>query len=81
MDLLACPICKQHPLDLRVFHEETEVTEGLILCAKCGRWYPIIEEIPFMLPDELRNKKEDTAFLLKWKEKIPEKILKEQKLL
>ena len=32
-----------------------------------------------MLPDELRNKKEDLKFLRKWKEKIPEKIIKNGK--
>jgi len=37
---------------------------------------PIIEEIPVMLPDELRKEKEDKEFLEKWKEKVPENILK-----
>ncbi|MDT7865100.1 MAG: Trm112 family protein [Thermoproteota archaeon] len=52
-----------------------EIVEGIIICNKCNRWYPIIDEIPIMLPDELRNEKEDKEFLKKWKEKIPEKIL------
>ncbi|MCD6504368.1 Trm112 family protein, partial [Candidatus Bathyarchaeota archaeon] len=48
---------------------------GLIVCPKCLRWYPIRDEIPELLPDELRNKKEELSFLQKWKDKIPRKIL------
>jgi len=114
MDLLACPICKNFPLDLIVFEErplsgkfkwsrceeycglvrkkieeieefkceecfKKEVKEGILICNKCNRWYPIIDDIPHMLPDELRDKDEDLAFLKKYREKIPEKILKEGK--
>ena len=56
-----------------------EVKEGILICDKCGRWYPIIDEIPHCLPPELRNKNEDLAFLRKWKDKIPLKVLKEGK--
>jgi uncharacterized protein YbaR (Trm112 family) len=79
MDILACPICKHYPLDLYVFEEKSEIVEGLITCKKCKRWYPIIEEIPFMLPDELRDGKDDLPFLKKWREKFPEEFLKEGK--
>ncbi|RLG97657.1 hypothetical protein DRO28_03845 [Candidatus Bathyarchaeota archaeon] len=51
------------------------MVEGLIVCPKCLRWYPIRDEIPELLPDELRNKKEELSFLQKWKDKIPRKIL------
>ncbi|WXG41285.1 MAG: Trm112 family protein [Candidatus Freyarchaeum deiterrae] len=56
-----------------------EVEEGVILCDKCGRWYPVIETIPHMLPDDLREAKDDKAFLEKWKDKIPKKVLNEGK--
>ncbi len=79
MEILACPICKHHPLQLYIFEERKEIVEGLILCDKCKRWYPIIDEIPHMLPDELRDKEEDLTFLKKWKEKLPEKVIKEGK--
>jgi uncharacterized protein YbaR (Trm112 family) len=79
MDILACPIDKHHPLELHVFEEKDEVTEGLIVCPKCLRWYPIRDEIPEMLPDELRKEAEDLPFLKKWKAKIPEKIVSEGK--
>jgi len=77
MEILACPIDKQHPLELLVFEEKEEIVEGLIICPKCSRWYPIRDEIPEMLPDELRTEKEDLPFLKKWKAKTPEKILRE----
>ena len=79
MDILACPICKHYPLDLYVFEEKEEVVEGLIACQSCKRWYPIIDEIPYMLPDELRDRKDDLPFMKKWKDSFPETILKEGK--
>ncbi|NIO21030.1 MAG: Trm112 family protein [Candidatus Aenigmarchaeota archaeon] len=80
MEILACPICKSHPLKLHIYQRtEEEISEGVILCSECERWYPIIDEIPHMLPDDLRKKKDDTEFLKKWKQKIPEKILREGK--
>jgi len=32
-----------------------------------------------MLPDELRNLREDLKFLRKWRDKIPEKVLRDGK--
>jgi uncharacterized protein YbaR (Trm112 family) len=77
MDILACPIDKSHPLDLLVFEEKDEIVEGLIVCPRCNRWYPIREEIPEMLPDELRKETDDLPFLKKWKEKIPKNVVTE----
>jgi hypothetical protein len=51
------------------------VVEGAIFCAKCSRFYPIMEEIPIMLPDDLRDKKHEIEFLKKYKDKLPEKII------
>ncbi len=79
LDILACPICKHYPLELYVFEEKEEINEGLMECTKCGRWYPIIDEIPPMLPDELRDGKDEKAFFGRWKDKFPERVLKEGK--
>jgi uncharacterized protein YbaR (Trm112 family) len=79
MEILACPIDKHHPLELYAFEEREEIVEGLIVCPKCLRWYPIRDEIPEMLPDELRKEREDLPFLEKWKAKVPENILREGK--
>ena len=123
LDILACPMDKNYPLDLIEFHvkefennnlrnlreskfkfsnnnkkikknnltvnQEFEdirgeinkdkvivIVEGILYCKKCLRFYPIIDEIPIMLPDELREKEKDLEFLNKWKNNIPQKILK-----
>jgi uncharacterized protein YbaR (Trm112 family) len=52
-----------------------EVTEGVLLCPSCNRWYPIIDEIPRMLPDKLRKKNDELRFLEKYKDRIPKKVL------
>ncbi|MEM3648417.1 MAG: Trm112 family protein [Thermoproteota archaeon] len=56
-----------------------EILNGLLICSKCNRWYPIVDEIPQLLPDELRDSKEDLSFLRKYAEKIPKNILEEGK--
>jgi uncharacterized protein YbaR (Trm112 family) len=117
MDLLACPICKAFPLELKVFEASKgeqkqrdkvgcelycvyngglisqlakpdlvkdcevcfsyDLKEALLTCPKCGRWYPVLDSIPHMLPDDLRKEGEDREFLAKFAGKIPEKVLKE----
>jgi len=42
---------------------EVEIEAGLLYCEKCNRWFPIIETIPQMLPDEYRDKEKETQFL------------------
>jgi len=56
-----------------------EIISGILFCEKCGRWYPIQEEIPRMLPDEFRDRNKDVEFLATWRARIPLKILKEGK--
>lgn len=80
LDILACPIDKHYPLELFEVNSEDEiVVDGALFCVQCGRYYPIIDEIPVMLPDDLRNSKEDLEFLVKHQEKLPEKIVKQGK--
>ena len=77
MDILACPIDKTHPLELHEIKEKDNVvSEGVLVCSKCSRFFPIIEEIPIMLPDELRDKKLEIDFLKKYRENLPEKVVK-----
>ncbi len=42
LDILACPLCKT---DVKLEGER-------IVCTKCGRRYPIKDDIPVMLIDE-----------------------------
>lgn len=79
MDILACPIDKYYPLELHVFEEKDEIVKGRIICPKCLRWYPIRDEIPETLLDELREEKDELQFLRKWQKKVPKKILYEGK--
>ena len=57
----------------------TEIIEGVLICPTCSRWYPIIEEIPHMLPDKLRKKNEDKYFLEKYQDSMPKLILSKGK--
>lgn len=76
MEILACPIDKHFPLELvELSSKEEIISEGMIFCSKCSRYYPIIEEIPIMLPDELRDKNQDIEFLNKYKNILPDKIV------
>src|SRR5216684_4136192 len=79
MEILACPIDKHHPLDLHVFEEREEIVEGMLVCEECGRWYPIMDEIPELLPDDLREPRPELTWLEKWKDKAPKKVLSEGK--
>jgi uncharacterized protein YbaR (Trm112 family) len=56
-------------------YDNVIVKEGVLFCSRCSRFFPIIDEIPIMLPDELREREKDLRFLLEWETKIPNKIL------
>jgi len=76
LDILACPIDKYYPLQMIELNASGDkVVDGVLSCDKCKRFYPIMDEIPVMLPDELRNKKEDLEFLAKWKSKLPASLV------
>lgn len=76
-------ILKDSKPDLNIIHSYfhlISVAEGLLLCDGCDRWYPIgssVVGVPEMLPDDLRRRKSDMAFLRKWRKHIPEKVLRE----
>lgn len=76
IDILACPIDKYYPLELFDLKSKNDIIEvGILFCKKCSRFFPIIEEIPIMLPDELRDKDKDISFLGEFKDKIPKEII------
>ena len=89
MDILACPAPEcRNKLDIAVFtshaieseqEEIEEIDEALITCPICSRWYPVIDGIACMLPDDQRmdgkQRIEERAFLERWKEKVPPEIL------
>ncbi len=54
---------------------ETEINSGVIFCEECLRWFPIIDTIPQMLPDEYRDKKKEIQFLQANKNLLDEDFL------
>jgi uncharacterized protein len=53
MEILACPICKTHPLQLKiVLQKGDDVVNGSLLCPKCKVTYPIEDSIPNLLPQK-----------------------------
>ena len=76
LEILACPIDKHYPLEMLEFNVQGDIiVDGVLICSQCGRYYPIVDQIPEMLPDELRSRKEDLSFLEKWSAKLPEKVV------
>ena len=56
MDILACPMCKED-LQLGVTDEnETEIVSGSLYCSRCDVRYPIVDNIPNLLPPDRSNK-------------------------
>ncbi|MHA1615781.1 MAG: Trm112 family protein [Candidatus Njordarchaeales archaeon] len=84
VNILACPDCKGH---LKLYTFETQekivsnskqeiVLEGILVCEKCSRWFPIIKGVPWLYPSNLRNKQIEKEFLRKHADKdIIKKIL------
>ncbi len=89
LDVIVCPDpeCRSK-LNIEVFVEHEidgvkEIDEALLTCPSCGRWYPIINGIVCLLPDEDRMEpsqyQREMRFLKRWKEKIPASILEHGK--
>jgi uncharacterized protein len=58
-------------------NDDIVIEEGILFCNSCSRFYPIVEEIPIILPDELRDKNKDLELMKKWSNSLPEKIVNE----
>jgi uncharacterized protein YbaR (Trm112 family) len=55
---------------------DTVIEEGILFCNRCFRFFPIVEEIPIILPDGIRDKNKDLELLKKWSNSLPEKVVK-----
>lgn len=73
LDLLACPADKHHPLEMYGDGGADPVTEAVLHCNMCGRFYPITGGIPVLLPDDLRDREADLG-LLKKLPGLPERV-------
>ncbi len=56
---------------------DVEIESGVLFCEKCFRWFPIIDTIPQMLPDDYRDKKKELEFLKTYKNILGEEFLKQ----
>ncbi|TFG17493.1 MAG: hypothetical protein EU531_03225 [Promethearchaeota archaeon] len=56
---------------------EIEIETGILFCPECKRWFPIIDTIPQMLPDDYRDKKLELEFLKTNKNLLDEKFLQQ----
>ena len=56
IEKLCCPFDK-HDLSLEIFVKDLEgnILKGILHCAGCNRFYPIVHGIPIMTPDEYRE--------------------------
>ena len=64
-------------LTINKYKFEIEIETGLIFCPECKRWFPIIDTIPQMLPDEYRDEKVELEFLKNNKNLLDEKFFQQ----
>jgi uncharacterized protein len=63
---LACPFDKKD-LSIRIYkQEQEEIQEGILICKHCQRYYPIVQGIAIMSPDEYRETSLEIPHLKKW---------------
>lgn len=84
LDFLACPFDGSFPLEVFEFksdshfdNSEVVVEEGILFCKECKRWFPIIDQIPEIMPDEFR-KNSDIEFLQQNQKRFPPEIIPPQ---
>jgi SAM-dependent methyltransferase/uncharacterized protein YbaR (Trm112 family) len=44
-------------------NRDVAVQDGVLICGGCARWFPILEALPELLPDHLRDRPRDAALL------------------
>lgn len=80
LDILVCPVDKHGPLELIELNSKDElIIDGVLICPQCGRYYPITDEIPVMLPDRYRSVRDDLGFLERWRDVLPDRVVNEGK--
>ena len=55
-----------------------EIETGILFCPNCKRWFPIIETIPQMLPDEFRKEEEEVKFLKRIRNLLDDEFFKQE---
>lgn len=75
LEILACPMDKHHPLELYGAGGQEPVESGALYCTECSRFYLIIDGIPVMLPDDLRDRSAELDAIRNI-DGLPDKILR-----
>ena len=74
--ILACPMDKHHPLELYGDGGADPISEGVLYCVQCSRFFIISEGIPVLLPDDLRDRAAELDHLRRLHD-IPDKVARE----
>ncbi|MCD6085109.1 MAG: Trm112 family protein [Desulfurococcales archaeon] len=57
---------------------KTDIVAAVLVCPECSRWYPVINGIPLMYPDDRRThprvQEREKEFLRKYYELMPEEL-------
>ncbi len=62
--------------DYKIIELDTrEIDNGIIFCANCKHWFPIIKKIPVLLNDESGDRSRNMEFLEKYKHIIPKEFI------
>lgn len=72
-EALAAEACESAPPER---NEGVRVRSGLLVAAGSGRWYPVREFVPELLPDHLRDLEGDRAWLDSVRGRLPEGVLR-----
>ena len=75
LQYLCCPICRNE-LTCIEHNPTAEIKQGILVCGECGRWYPVLDFIPELLPDNLRDWDREIAFLEVFSDQIPDDKIK-----
>lgn len=68
---LCCPFDKAD-LVLHIISQNVEknILEGLLTCKQCNRYYPIMNGIPIMSPDEYREFELEQPLINSWQKNL-----------
>ena len=82
VEKLCCPFDK-NDLELRVMAKDINdnITEGLLTCKHCKRYFPIIYGVPIMSPDEYREPALEAPVMQRWENKLDGMQARDFKLL
>ena len=78
LEMLVCPIDLARLESFEFGKDSEEIEEGILHCSQCRRWYPILEGIPRLLPDQYRGESE-VELLRRQQNRLPEEIVRNGK--